>query len=1361
MAEVDPNPTPPPAAAPPRVGSYRLMEQLGSGGMSSVFRAEHIESGLEVAIKILPRSLARNPTLLQRFLREAKSAEALQDPHIVEIFDRGTEDGRYYIVLEYMPGGDLHDWVRERGPLPIHEALEVIKSVARGLRHAAQQGLIHRDIKPANLLRTADGHVKVTDLGLALQTSEEDERVTRDGTTVGTVDYMAPEQARDSRATSVRSDIYSLGCTFYFLLTGQAPFPGGDVPEKLRRHAYDPPPDVRGLRPDVPEDLADLIRRMMAKKPERRFVDYDHLLMALEELPIAPPGEALTALVDDEPETSMPEGGSPLMALIDDEGEDQGGARPGGRSGEEPSWTALIDDEDDAGPGGFTLGPPTVGEGEPGSTKSVPAMPVTPRRPRPPAPSRPDVDLAALAGVEDASGSPRSARRPPARPSLEAGDAARNGSGPPGTPRRPEPAAGTIPVLGEREAEEGMQGPVTAPRPRPQPDAGSTLPVLILRGALAGLVLIFLAIGVSHLMSAMASRPRTAGPSIELDASEGVAKSGPDGVAGALGPVEAGRGLARGLPAPDAWDEPGEPAPGRPESPRFAAEVRSSLGLDDAEPGRAGPAPAPVVEVRRGGAVRDREHVADLRTAFETLTGTVEIHDDGPFFADDLRIPGRERLLRAGAGRRPIVVVRASRQASVRERPGLVVLDRARLTVEGIDLVVNASDLAPAQAAIFLLRGGSELTLRDCTITVVGPIARPLAAVQVGEPARPGQEAESRVRLERTLVRGPGLVAVRLAEGPAEVVASRSALLVGDAPMFAASGGSGSGRSLKLLGSIAATSGPCIELAGSAAGPGTPPLAVRALGTTFARAEGGGTSGAGLVMFRDAPDGGRDGTGVDWRGEANRFEGWRPVANAGGRGRKVALADLDALRAATPGTDAESRASGDAWAPETQSGWATPAELAAAHAELGPILAHVAQPTPHLKAWTVGELDVLPSSLADAEVPIAPEPTPAGPGVQVIDFDADTAPASGDLGLYLASHVRPDASRVVVRARGVGWHPFSPVRLAEGVSFELHVASPAGGKESDRLVWRPAEGARGPALIDVVGAALTIVGATFERDARADLRRVVRVERGRLELFGCRFLAPGGVETGGGGLIEFRSEGTRPLRAGDETTYPVADLSDCVLITGGDALTADLGRGVVRLRHCALASGSDAIVLRPQRVARGRFEADLRMERCTVVSESNVLRFDAWPGHADGPDRPWLISTKACAFLDSFDRGRNPSTTVLLRAEPGALASGAMLWQSSGDAYHVAHYLVAGEATPPPVSFPEIGRLWVDLWGTSHVREPRTGAAGVEFAVGNLTPGEVAPADLILRPAGHPGATDVGADLSRLGLAPTSAGRGR
>lgn len=1352
MSATEPNSSPEPVpiglSARPKIGSYHLQEQLGSGGMGSVYRAVHDESGLEVAIKILPRSLANNPTMLRRFLREAQSVELLQDPNIVEIFDRGAEAGQYYIVLEYLPGGDLHGWVRRNGPLPVAEALEVVKSVARGLQHAAEQGLIHRDIKPANLLRTADGRVKVTDLGLALQLTEEDERVTRDGTTVGTVDYMAPEQARDSRATSVRSDIYSLGCTLYYLLAGQPPFPGGGLPEKLRRHAFEAPPDVRKLRPDVPEEMASLIQRMMAKKPERRFLDYEHLLMALEELPVHLDGSAaqlrhegpVIALLDEDapgtdikaPESPV-DGGQPLP--VDDF--------------DLPPLVELDEEEKEQGAGssGFTVGPMTGGGAGPGSTRLSATSPGSSEPVL-----DPDIELAPLEEIEEEPDRSTSPEPTPLRSETS------------GSPRAESPAIEPIPVLDPWEnlgptPLESEPEPIRRHVSRASP-TGISLGVLILRGALAALVLVFIGIGISHLLSVVANQPRPARSGIAMGQAglEGLATDPP------IIEEEDSDALLVGKPAmpglvglrPAAWKEPAEPLEAAsPVAPGFAENLVQAIGLEGAEPGPPMPTISPTVFVERASEVQDRSHRTDLRQAFDTVSGTIEINDDGPLFEHDFRVHGRDRLIRAAKGRRPIIVARPSRLASVRDRPALLVLDRTKLTIEGIDLVIRAADLSVNHHAIFLLRGGSSLTLRDCTITVEGPIDQPMSAVQVGVPTEPGQSAASMVRFERTLIRGPGLSAAWLAEGPAEVVVSRSALLVGDAPAFVASGGAHWERSIKLLGSIVATAGPAIELAGSIAGPEANPLAIRALGNTFASAEGERQSGDGLVMLRDAPGGGPSGPPLDWKGDQNRFDGWRAVATAG-PSRKVAIADFDALRRAWPGSDLESQERGDPWPSATQAGWATPDELRRRFPDLAATLAQVASPSPELRSWSIGVFEPLPEVLESTELEAQPESIADSevPGVQWIDFDAESAPDSGDLGKYLAKVVKPGIRQINVTVRGAGWQPFTPIRLAEGVSLRLQVAPPSSGREADRLVWRPAVGARGAALIQVRDADLTILGATFERDARADLRQVVRVEQGSLNLVNCRFLAPGSVETGGGGLLEFVSRGSQPMPGGSENDGPKARLVDCVLISGGDALTANLGRGIVSLTNCAIASGSSAIVLRPQQVARDRFAADLWLDHCTIVSEADLVRLETWPGHPDGPDRPWLVASRNCAFLDPFDRGRNPSMTVLLRAAPDSLSRGALIWQSSDDAYDLSNFLAGGWALPRPVSFPDVGKLWVDLWGPSHIQGAREGQSGVRLLNGLLTPGEVAPGDLILRPANprERGPADSGADLERLGI---------
>jgi serine/threonine-protein kinase len=360
--------------------------------MSSVFRAVHLASGYEVALKVLPRYLAKNPTLLQRFLREAQSAESLEHQNIVSIYDRGSESGRHYLVLEYVEGSDLHERVREHGPLEVSEALRVVRETVLGLRYAASKGVIHRDIKPANLLMSRDGAVKLIDLGLALQSEAEDERVTRHGTTVGTVDYMAPEQARDSRGANERSDMYSLGCTFYYLLTGFPPFPGGHIADKLRRHATQPPPDVRQLRPDVPRAVARFIKRMMSKKPEDRFASYDVLLDELDQLEL---------------ETSEEGTGSFEFALIADDDESADFDLGEGAVLIEAPSTRDVAPVSDEPPRPNPRAAPTV---------LVPAGPSPDPKPEPESEPEPEVklsELAALLSDDEVEAAPRH------RPTLE------------------------------------------------------------------------------------------------------------------------------------------------------------------------------------------------------------------------------------------------------------------------------------------------------------------------------------------------------------------------------------------------------------------------------------------------------------------------------------------------------------------------------------------------------------------------------------------------------------------------------------------------------------------------------------------------------------------------------------------------------------------------------------------------------------------------------------------------------------------------------------------------------------------------------------------------------------------------------
>lgn len=253
--------------------------------MGAVYLALDSTLKRNVALKLLPRDKAENTTLVRRFKAEAQAAAHLKHDNIVAIYDAGEADGYFYIALEYVDGTDAANLVSKRGCLPVKRSIEVIRQVALALKHASELRIVHRDIKPGNLLIRRDGEVKLADLGLArLDDETADTSITRTGTTVGTVDYMSPEQARNSRSADVRSDIYSLGCTWYYLLTGGPPFPDGSVTNKLKAHFDTPFPDPRAKNPQVPEAVSAVMRRMTEKDPAKRYQSAQELLTDLEEV---------------------------------------------------------------------------------------------------------------------------------------------------------------------------------------------------------------------------------------------------------------------------------------------------------------------------------------------------------------------------------------------------------------------------------------------------------------------------------------------------------------------------------------------------------------------------------------------------------------------------------------------------------------------------------------------------------------------------------------------------------------------------------------------------------------------------------------------------------------------------------------------------------------------------------------------------------------------------------------------------------------------------------------------------------------------------------------------------------------------
>jgi serine/threonine protein kinase len=268
-----------------RLGKYKLLGQIGKGGMSSVYLAEHELMRRRVAIKVLPQNRVNDSSYLERFRLEARAVAKLDDPNIVRAYDIDNEANIHYIVMEYVDGQDLHQIVAGGGPLDYDTAADYIAQVANGLQHAHEMGLVHRDIKPANCLVDRHNVVKLLDLGLAKLTEDDQASLTmaNEENVLGTADYLAPEQALNSHQADGRSDIYSLGCTLYFLLTGSPPFPEGSISERLLKHQTARPDSIFKFRADAPPSLVDICETMMSKKPDDRIQSAGEVAAHLKE----------------------------------------------------------------------------------------------------------------------------------------------------------------------------------------------------------------------------------------------------------------------------------------------------------------------------------------------------------------------------------------------------------------------------------------------------------------------------------------------------------------------------------------------------------------------------------------------------------------------------------------------------------------------------------------------------------------------------------------------------------------------------------------------------------------------------------------------------------------------------------------------------------------------------------------------------------------------------------------------------------------------------------------------------------------------------------------------------------------------
>ncbi len=271
-------------------GNYKILATLGEGGMGVVLKAQHIRMERLVALKVLRGQATESPAAIKRFQQEVRAAARLSHPNIVTAFDADDVNGLHFLVMEYVNGDDLADYLTQHGKLDLAQAIDFIVQTAKGLEYAHGEGVVHRDIKPGNLLLDKRGTIKILDMGLASIREPQDSEnnqvhadVTQANQLLGTFDYMPPEQAEDPRGVDHRADIYSLGCTLYRLLTGQLPYRGDNPFKKIIAHREQPIPSLRDLRPDVPVEIDRVFKKMLAKRPEDRYQSMGEVITALQD----------------------------------------------------------------------------------------------------------------------------------------------------------------------------------------------------------------------------------------------------------------------------------------------------------------------------------------------------------------------------------------------------------------------------------------------------------------------------------------------------------------------------------------------------------------------------------------------------------------------------------------------------------------------------------------------------------------------------------------------------------------------------------------------------------------------------------------------------------------------------------------------------------------------------------------------------------------------------------------------------------------------------------------------------------------------------------------------------------------------
>lgn len=1264
-----------------KLGKYEIQKKLGAGGMGAVYLA--LDTGLRrsVALKVLPKDKASNPTLVKRFKAEAQSAANLRHDNIVMVYDAGEADGFLYIALEYVEGTDVANLVQKRGVMPVKRTLDVVRQVAQALQHASDQGIVHRDIKPGNILIRRDGVVKLADLGLARAVDDHiDTSITRAGTTVGTVDYMSPEQARDSKAADVRSDLYSLGCTWYYMLTGEPPFPDGSMTNKLRNHAEVSLPDPRAKNPAVTEAAFAVMRRMTEKDPGSRYQTPAELIADLEAAALA--GDIVSEAILGELESSP---------------------RPptSGRS------TRIVVDTEDGAP---AIDPP------PRKRKPLPATEPSddgwkPARERPERESfelsravkfygavallvvgvigglgmlvknwsntldtvptgtgaNPYADVEGRGGA--GSGGPPGASGGPTIDGQAAAAAAGSAQMPQGTASQ---GPTNVVITGTADAP-----PTTTITGNAAAAQGTTVAASGSSGNAAPTS------GANTTGSGSTSSPDTRATAANVTGSTATGNAGSATSAASEARRKQEEAL---LPS---WSTEPPPAAATPGFARF------TVGPGPAGGGRFGTLNAALAQVPSAGAM-------------------ITLEGSGPFPLYPVVIADKSRIViragdSAGSTNGPQIMLLPSTDGATTD---ILDVGQTALELERIRLVHQASASGPGVGGALLHIRAGDLSLRDCSITAVGK--DPLTAVRLSGQARSSPGASGgRVLIERSVICGSHLAAL-LVENPQVDVVVRRSLIWSEAAPALRLGGNPAGaspRTLRLVSTTVCSDTAAVQFEGD---PGRPAPTSLEWINSLAAAPGGAATPVlcRLLGWNSAQQGQSLGKTLTWKSIDTLYLGWRslvrlePDAAAAGidvaqwqqawNDRSATREQFQEVAWPVAATGDVLRGRFDRLAPETvpqkyvatsEGGWpgCPLADLALAGLATGGS-SQVSRPK-------------LPPGLLGG--PVVGEP---------IRIDANKE----DLGRVLAGKKLQNGAQIVVT--GSGARTSSPVVIRNvwvHLSFEQTESAPLVISPRQADSARSGDpGARHDALISVINGGLEITGAVFAPPTtdRSLPRYFVEATDSDLALRNCRIQGPMTGTTRNKGLIRWsRDDGRPPTRPFAGTYAAYAALDNVYLFGAGTLIEADLRQRALFVRDSVLVARDNALTI-DLSGADSQIGGAVDLESSTLSAAGNV--FDIAAAELTAPaESPLSIFVDRCVFAPPLRAGPNVHPTLLAFKGPLLEKQQLAWWENrSGYAPDITSLLREHSEKVQPQDFQ---RTWVTRWGGPRVLDPLTGPQGV------------------------------------------------